>query len=89
MRELCLGKAGPNVPAALDLCQNPPYWHAALAQLVGVALKNRDKGLPKVKQVLVTEFHTEVVAGMENRLASIATAAKLGPLLGLLGTVIV
>ena len=64
-----------------------PYWHTALAQLMAVALKNRDKGLAKIKQILVMEFHTEVIAGMENRLASISTIVRMGPLLGLLGTV--
>ncbi len=73
--------------AAIALCQGPPYWHSALAQLIAVALKNRDKGLAKIKQILVMEFHTEVIAGMENRLASIATIVRMGPLLGLLGTV--
>jgi biopolymer transport protein ExbB len=76
-----------NVAGALAVCQNPPYWHTALAQLMAVALQYRDKGIAKVKQVLVMEFHTEVVAGMENRLASISTIVRMGPLLGLLGTV--
>jgi biopolymer transport protein ExbB len=73
--------------AAVAVCQNPPYWHAALAQLMAVAIKNRDKGIAKIKQLLVMEFHTEVIAGMENRLASISTIVRMGPLLGLLGTV--
>ncbi len=73
--------------AAVAICQEPAWWHAALAQLMIVALKNRDKGLAKVKQIIVMEFHTEVIAGMENRLASIATIVRMGPLLGLLGTV--
>ena len=73
--------------AAIGLCQNPPYWHTALAQLMAVALKNRDKGMAKIKQMLVMEFHTEVIAGMENRLASVSTIVRMGPLLGLLGTV--
>jgi biopolymer transport protein ExbB len=73
--------------AAAAVCQGPPYWHTALAQLMAVALKNRDKGLAKIKQLLVMEFHTEVIAGMENRLASISTIVRMGPLLGLLGTV--
>jgi biopolymer transport protein ExbB len=72
---------------AIALCQGPPYWHTALAQLMAVALQNRTKGLAKIKQLLVMEFHTEVIAGMENRLASIATIVRMGPLLGLLGTV--
>lgn len=87
VRELCLGAGGPNFKAALELCQNPPYWHAALAQLMAVALKNRDLGLAKIKQMLVMEFHTEVVAAMENRLATIGTIVRMGPLMGLLGTV--
>lgn len=73
--------------AAMTACQSPPYWHTALAQLMAVVLKNRDKGIAKVKQVLVMEFHTEVIAGLENRLASVSTIVRMGPLLGLLGTV--
>ncbi|MBX6316668.1 MAG: MotA/TolQ/ExbB proton channel family protein [Isosphaeraceae bacterium] len=73
--------------AAIALCQGPPHWHSALAQLMAVALRNRDKGLAKIKQLLVMEFHTEVIAAMENRLASISTIVRMGPLLGLLGTV--
>jgi len=73
--------------AAQAACQEPAWWHSALAQLMAVALKNRDKGLAKVKQIIVMEFHTEVIAGMENRLASISTIVRMGPLLGLLGTV--
>jgi biopolymer transport protein ExbB len=74
--------------AAVTVAQNPPYWHTALAQLVAVALKNRSKGLAKIKQVLVMEFHTEVIGAMENRLASLSTIVRMGPLLGLLGTVV-
>jgi biopolymer transport protein ExbB len=73
--------------AAVAACQDPSWWHTALAQLMAVALKNRDKGLAKIKQIIVMEFHTEVIAGMENRLASISTIVRMGPLLGLLGTV--
>jgi biopolymer transport protein ExbB len=87
LREQLLGPKGMNIPGAIAVCQSPPYWHTALAQLVAVALSHREKGLAKVKQVLVMEFHTEVIAGMENRLASISTIVRMGPLLGLLGTV--
>src|SRR5207245_5704479 len=73
--------------AALGVCQEPSWWHTALAQLMAVAIKNREKGLAKIKQIIVMEFHTEVIAGMENRLASISTIVRMGPLLGLLGTV--
>lgn len=88
VRDLGLGPRAPNPEAALAVCQNPPYWHTALAQLVAVALRNRHKGLAKVKQLLVMEFHTVVISKLENRLASIATAAKIAPLLGLLGTIL-
>ena len=71
----------------INLCQSPPYWHTALAQLIAVALRNRAKGLAKIKQLVVTEFHSEVIAGMENRLGSISTIVRMGPLLGLVGTV--
>jgi biopolymer transport protein ExbB len=82
--ELCQAR---KFDAAISVCQSPGYWHKALAQLIAVALGNRDRGLAKIKQLLVTEFHTEVIAGMENRLASISTIVRMGPLLGLLGTV--
>jgi len=84
VQELCQAR---KFDAAVSVCQSPAYWHKALAQLIAVALRNREKGLAKIKQLLVTEFHTEVIAGMENRLASIATIVRMGPLLGLLGTV--
>lgn len=76
-----------DLKGAIEACHNPAYWHSALAQLIAAALRFRDKGLAKVKQILVMEFHTEVIAGMENRLASIGTIVRMGPLLGLLGTV--
>ena len=84
VQELCQAR---KFDAALSVCQSPTYWHTALAQLLAVALKNRGKPLAKTKQLLVTEFHTEIVAEMENRLGSISTIVRMGPLLGLLGTV--
>jgi biopolymer transport protein ExbB len=82
-----VGKTG-QTREAIDLCNRPPYWHTTLAQLVTVGLQNLRRGLAKIKQLLVMEFHTQVISAMENRLASVVTAAKLAPLLGLLGTVI-
>ncbi len=86
VREFLLAKN--DAKAALDACLDPTHWHSALAQLMAVGLKNRHKGLTRVKQLLVMDFHTEVLSTMENRLASIGTASRMGPLLGLLGTVI-
>lgn len=84
VRELCKAK---KYDAAVTLCQSPQYWHSALGQLIAVAIKNRDKGLSKIRQMVVSEFHSEVVASMDNRLASVSTVVRMGPLLGLLGTV--
>ncbi len=84
MRELCHAR---KFDTAINVCQSPPYWHTALAQLIAVALRNREKGLSKIKQLVVNEFHSEVIAGMENRLGSISTIVRMGPLLGLVGTV--
>lgn len=71
----------------IRVAQTPPYWQSALGQLVAVAIGNRQKGLGKVKSLLIMEFHTQVVGQIETRLASIATIVRMGPLLGLLGTV--
>jgi len=84
IRDLCKAR---RFDTAINLCQSPPYWHTALAQLIAVALRNRAKGLAKIKQLVVTEFHSEVIAGMENRLGSVSTIVRMGPLLGLVGTV--
>jgi biopolymer transport protein ExbB len=84
IRDLCKAR---RFDSAINLCQSPLYWHTALAQLIAVALKNRAKGIAKIKQLVVTEFHSEVIAGMENRLGSISTIVRMGPLLGLVGTV--
>ncbi len=84
VRELCKAK---KFDAVISLCQSPSYWHSALGQLIAVAVKNRDKGLAKIRQLVVSEFHSEVVASMESRLGSVSTVVRMGPLLGLLGTV--
>src|SRR5690349_20985800 len=84
VRELCRAR---QYDKAINLCQTPIYWHTAVAQLIAVALQNRAKGLARIKQLVVTEFHSEVVAGLENRLGSVSTIVRMGPLLGLLGTV--
>src|SRR5690242_4255993 len=47
VRDLVRSKS-PNFDGAIAVCQGPTYWHAALAQLIAVALKNRDKGIAKI-----------------------------------------
>src|SRR4051812_26177101 len=49
VRELI--KAG-KPEAAVAACQDPAWWHSALAQLMAVALKSRDRGIAKVKQII-------------------------------------
>lgn len=72
---------------AIQVCRSPQFLKTALGQLVSVALQNRSKTLGKIRQLLVSEFHTEIIAPMEIRLASIGTIVRMGPLIGLLGTV--
>ncbi|MFM7128354.1 MAG: MotA/TolQ/ExbB proton channel family protein [bacterium] len=72
---------------AIAVCRSTKYKQTALGQLVSVALQNRAKSLGKIRQLLVSEFHTEIIAPMEIRLASIGTIVRMGPLIGLLGTV--
>ncbi len=72
---------------AIAVCRSARFKQTALGQLVSVALQNRAKSLGKIRQLLVSEFHTEIIAPMEIRLASIGTIVRMGPLIGLLGTV--
>ncbi|ADV63710.1 MotA/TolQ/ExbB proton channel [Isosphaera pallida ATCC 43644] len=78
---------GKTIDQAIKVCQTPKYWNTALGQLIAVALANRAKGLAKIKSLMVMEFHTEIISVLEMRLASIGTIVRMGPLLGLLGTV--
>lgn len=91
--EALLGKvrelvARNNFQGAIEACMSPPHWHSALAQLLGIGLKNRHKGLSKVRQRMVMEFHSEVVSPLESRVGSLGAASRMGPLLGLVGTVL-
>jgi biopolymer transport protein ExbB len=72
---------------AISVCRSAKFKQTALGQLISVALQNRGKSLGKIRQLLVSEFHTEIIAPMEIRLASIGTIVRMGPLIGLLGTV--
>ncbi len=74
--------------AAIDACMNPSHWHSALAQVLAVGLKNRHKGLGKVKQMMIMDFQAEVVSPLEGRVGTLGTASRLGPLIGLVGTVL-
>lgn len=69
-----------------ELCDSPPYWSKASAQLMLVALAYRDRGLSKLRQILAEKYEREVLADLDYRGAWIATIVKVAPMMGLLGT---
>ncbi|WP_437204383.1 MotA/TolQ/ExbB proton channel family protein [Planctomicrobium sp. SH664] len=69
-----------------ELCDSPPYWSKASAQLILVALANRDRGLNKLRQLLGEKYERDVLAELDYRNAWIGTIVKIAPMLGLLGT---
>lgn len=71
----------------VDLCDSPPYWSKALAQMILVALAHRDRGLSKLRVLLAEKYERDVLAELEYRFSWIGTIVKTAPMLGLLGTV--
>ncbi|WP_437188267.1 MotA/TolQ/ExbB proton channel family protein [Planctomicrobium sp. SH668] len=69
-----------------DLCDSPPYWSKATAQLILVALAYRDRGIAKLRILLGEKYEREVLADLDYRGAWIATIVKVAPMMGLLGT---
>ena len=95
-----LARPGPLIHQVRELCQARKFdaadhrlpepgllAHGARAAHRRGPPRTATRGWPRSSSSLVMEFHTEVIAGMENRLASISTIVRMGPLLGLLGTV--
>ena len=72
---------------AAALCDSPPYWSTAVAQLILVALADRDRPQPKLRRMLAEKFERDVLADLEYRHSWIGTIVKSAPMLGLLGTV--
>lgn len=70
-----------------ELCDSPPYWSKTTAQLILVALANRDRGPAKVRQLVADKFERDVLQEMRHRHQWVATVCRAAPLLGLLGTV--
>lgn len=60
----------------------------ALAQLTVLALRHRQLGLERVKQMVVDRFQQDVLADLETKMSWINTVIKSAPMLGLLGTVL-
>lgn len=70
-----------------EVCDSPPYWSKALAQMILVALAHRDRGLSKLRVLLAEKYERDVLADLEYRFSWIGTIVKTAPMLGLLGTV--
>jgi biopolymer transport protein ExbB len=70
-----------------EICDAPEYWGKTTAQLVLVALANRDRGPAKVRQLVADKFERGVLTDLRHKHAWVATVTRAAPLLGLLGTV--
>jgi biopolymer transport protein ExbB len=73
-----------NIPEALSICDETP---GPVACIVRSAILNRNQGRQVVEQAMNTAGLTEIER-MERRFGILATIAQVGPLLGLLGTVL-
>ena len=70
---------------AAQLCEGD---ERAVAQLVGLAVANRDLGFAKIRALLVDRFQRDVLADLEHRMSWVNTMIKSAPMLGLYGTVL-
>lgn len=68
-------------------CDQPKYWSKAFAQLVLVALSQRDRGLAKCRQFTEAKFEKEILSEIDLRYSWVIAMIKTAPMLGLLGTV--
>ncbi len=59
----------------------------AIPQMVAMAVKNRDEGFKRAKQIMLDRFQRDVMSDLEYRLAWVSTAIKTAPMIGLFGTV--
>src|SRR5262245_37071706 len=73
-----------NVVEAISICDATP---GPVARLVKVAILNREKGREGVREALEEAGLVEVPP-LEDKLNLLATIAQIGPLMGLLGTVL-
>ena len=72
---------------AIKMCETPAYWRIAVPQLVTYAIKNRKESLARLKRDLVIKFEGDVIGSLDRYLSYIFTYTRMGPLAGLLGTV--
>ena len=71
--------------AAAEICEGD---RRAMAQLVMLALANRNIGYSKVRTLLSDRFQRDVLSDLEYRLSWVYTVIKSAPMVGLLGTVV-
>lgn len=74
--------------AVEKLCSEPEYWYKAVPHLIRDQIKQKRLVVSKLKLVLAARFEREILASIDNSMASINTAVKSAPMLGLLGTVV-
>lgn len=72
---------------AEKLCSTPSHWYRAVPLLARVALAERRRPMPKIRQSVTARFEREVLGEIDARSAWINTVIKAAPMLGLLGTV--
>ena len=72
----------------IELCDSPPYWSKATAQLIQTATENRHLPPARLRRTVAERFEREVLADLEYRSSWVATIVKTAPMLGLLGTVV-
>jgi biopolymer transport protein ExbB len=72
----------------IQLCDTPELWSRAVPQLVMIGIQNRQLPVKKIRQLLGQRFERDILAGLENISAWVATVIKIAPMLGLLGTVV-
>lgn len=77
-----------NFDGIAEICDSPGYWNKAVAQLIFIAVENRDRSMAKLKRLLAEKFEREILADLEYRTSWVATIVKSAPMLGLLGTVV-
>ncbi len=73
---------------AVKLCEQPKLWRIAVPQLIAYAIKNRRDSLSRIKRDIAIKFESDIIASLDRYLSYINTFTRMGPLAGLLGTVI-
>ncbi len=80
--------AARNFEGAAQLCDSPPYWSKAAAQLGLIALQNPQRELGGLKRLVGETFERDILADLDYRMSWVNLAIKGEPMLGLLGTVL-